>query len=105
MVRTRPPTVRDTDPWPLGRIRRGRGANRFLPRRNAHAARSIRPPWRRAMGQPEPESFTARYPQRGRAPAEAVGPPRHPEPLPAPTGQLPYRVDLESLLPADEISE
>jgi 3',5'-cyclic AMP phosphodiesterase CpdA len=57
------------------------------------------------MGQPEPESFTARFPQRGRAPAEAVAPPRDPEPLPAPTGRPPYRLDLESLLPADEISQ
>jgi hypothetical protein len=57
------------------------------------------------MDQSEPESFTARFPQRGRAPAEAVAPPRDPEPLPAPTGQPPYRLDLESLLPADEIGQ
>ena len=57
------------------------------------------------MGQPEQVPFAARFPQRGRAPAEAPAPPREPEPLPSPPGQPPYRMSLDSLLPAEEITE
>jgi len=57
------------------------------------------------MAHPEQDLAAARWPQRGRAPAEAVAPPRDPEPLPTPTGQSPYRMDLDSLLPAAEMAE
>ena len=57
------------------------------------------------MAHPEQGLSAGRWPQRGRAPAEAVAPPRDPEPLPAPPGLLPYRLALESLLPSDEMTE
>jgi acid phosphatase type 7 len=57
------------------------------------------------MAHPEQDLAAARWPQRGRAPAEAVSPPLDPEPLPDPAGQPPYRLALDSLLPADEMRE
>ena len=57
------------------------------------------------MSQPKQDPLAARFPQRGRAPAEAPAPLRDPEPLPSPTGQAPYQMTLNSILPPDEVTE
>src|SRR5512135_2104856 len=57
------------------------------------------------MTDPELDAAETRYPQRGHSPASVTAPPRHPEPLPDPTGPAPYRLSLESLLPADEYAQ
>jgi Calcineurin-like phosphoesterase len=57
------------------------------------------------MTDPEQEAAQARYPQRGKSPASITAPPRHPEPLPNPTGPAPYHLSLESLLPAEEYTQ
>ena len=45
------------------------------------------------------EQTPLRFPPRGATPGSVPAPPRRPEPLPAPTGQPPYRLTLASLLP------
>jgi hypothetical protein len=57
------------------------------------------------MGVAMTEQMPLRFPPRGATPGSAPAAPRRPEPLPEPTGQPPYRLALESLLPAEEYEQ